>query len=65
MIDGQKFFDVLDYPYIKERFKLIATDSSKQKAQNTDLKAIHQINFTGNLDQAENITILFFIEEAK
>ena len=30
---------------------MIAIDSSKQQALDTDPKAIQQINFTGNLEQ--------------
>ena len=30
-----------------------------------DLKAKHQINFTGNLNRAEGSTMFFIIEEAK
>ena len=40
---------LLDYNYFKERFKVKAIDLSKQKHLNYDLKAIQQINFTGNL----------------
>ena len=41
---------LLDYNYLKT-FKVIAIDLSKQQALDADLKAIHQINFTGNLAQ--------------
>ena len=44
---------------------MIAIDLSKQQALNADPKAIHQINFTANLDRAGNITMFFIIEEAK
>ena len=37
------------YPYCKENYKLIAKDLSKQQALDADPKAIHQINFPGNL----------------
>ena len=40
---------LLDYPYFKEKYKLIAVDLSKQLALDTDRKAIQQINFTGNI----------------
>ena len=40
-----------------------AIDLSKQKALDADLRAIKQINFTGNLQQQAKI--LFIIEEAK
>ena len=44
---------------------MIEIDLSKQQALNADPKAIHQINFTANLDRAGNITTFFIIEEAK
>ena len=54
-----------DYPYFKENYKMIAIDLSKQQALDADPRAIHQINFTPNLDRAGNTTMLFIIEEAK
>ena len=33
---------LLDYPYFKENYKLIATDLSKQRALDADPKAIQQ-----------------------
>ena len=56
---------LLDYNYFKEHYKLIAIDLSKQQAFDADLKAMQQINFTGNLEQAEGETMFFIIEEAK
>ena len=44
---------------------MIAIDLSKQQALNADPKAIHQINFTANLNRVGNITMFFIIEEAK
>ena len=44
---------------------MIAIDLSKQQALDGDPRAIHQINFTANLDRAENTTMFFIIEEAK
>ena len=38
---------------------------SKQQALDDNLKANQKINFTRNLERDENITIFFFIEEAK
>ena len=40
-------------------------DLSKKKANDADLKAIQQNNFTGNLVRVGNIRTLFIIEEAK
>ena len=34
---------------------------SKEEAFNTDLTAIQEIKFTGNLDQMGNTTMFFFI----
>ena len=49
--DGYTTSCLLDYPYFKEYFKLIAIDLSKQKALDANPKTIQQINFTRNLDQ--------------
>ena len=56
---------LLGYPYFKKYHKLILIDSSKQQKLDTDLKAIQQIKFNGNLDKAEGSTMFFIIEEAK
>ena len=56
---------LLDYPYFKDHYKMIAIDLSKQQALDADPRAIQQINFTANLDRSGNITMLFIIEEAK
>ena len=56
---------LLDYPYSKENYKMIAIDLSRQNELDADPRAIQQINFTANLDRAGNTTIFFIIEEAK
>ena len=56
---------LLDYPYLKENYKMIAVDLSRQNELDADPRAIQQINFTANLDRAGNTTIFFIIEEAK
>ena len=56
---------LLDYPYFKNSYKMIAADLSKQKALDADPRAIEQINFTANLDRAGNTRIYFILEEAK
>ena len=56
---------LLDYPYFKENYKMIAVDLSKQQALDVDPRAIQQINFTANLDRVKNITKFFIIEETK
>ena len=40
-------------------------DLSKQRAVDVDLKAMQQINFTGNLDREEGWTKFFIIDEGK
>ena len=42
---------LLGYPYLKNYYKLIATDISKQRKLDADPKGIRHINLTGNLDQ--------------
>ena len=44
---------------------MIAIDLSKQQALDADPRAIQQINFTANLDRAENTTMFFVVEETK
>ena len=56
---------VLDYPYFKENYKLIAIDLSKQQALDADPRAIQQINSTANLDRAVNTRIFFILVETK
>ena len=43
---------------------MITIDLSKQQALDADLKAIQQINFTGNLSGNNNRLMFFIIEEA-
>ena len=54
---------LLDYPYFKENYKMIAIDLSIKQALDFDPRAIQQINFTANLDRAGNTFSI--IEEAK
>ena len=51
---------LLDFPYFKKRFKMIATDLSKQQALYADAKTIQQIIFTSNLYQEVKEPILYF-----
>ena len=44
---------------------MIAIDLRKQQALDADPKAIQQINFTANLNRAENTRFYFIVEEAK
>ena len=58
---------LIDYSYFNIYYKMIGTDLSKQQALDNDLKAIQQINFTGNgaRNSIANTTMSFIIEEAK
>ena len=56
---------LLDYSYFMDTYKMIAVDLSKQQALDADPRAIQQINFTANLDRAENTRVHFILEEAK
>ena len=56
---------LLDYPYFKDTYKMIAIDLSKQKALDADPRANQQINYTVNLDRAGNTRIYFILQEAK
>ena len=44
---------------------MIAIDLSKQQALDADPRVIQKINFTANLDRANNTRIFFTLEEAK
>ena len=44
---------------------MIAIDLSKQQSLDSDPRANQQINFTANLDRAENTRIYLILEEAK
>ena len=56
---------LLDYPYFKNHYKMIAIDLSKQQALDADPRAIQQINFTLTFYTEGNTTIFFIIQEAK
>ena len=45
----------MDYDYIKNHYKLIAVDLSKQKELDTDPKAIHRIEFVGQLKNIDGV----------
>ena len=62
--DGYTTGCLLDYPYFKDSYKMIAIDLSKQ-ALDADPKAIQQINFIANLDRPGNTRIYFILEESK
>ena len=54
---------MLDCHYFKENYEIIAIDLTKQQALDADPRAIHQINFTSNLDRTGNTTMFYIIEE--
>ena len=56
---------LLDYPYFKGSYKLIAVDLSKQQILDSDPRGVEQIDFTANLDRAGNTRIYFILKEAK
>ena len=56
---------LLDYPYFKNTYKMIAVNLSKQQELDADPRAIQQINFTANLVRAGNTRIYFILDEAK
>ena len=56
---------LLDYPYFKDNYKVIAIDLSKQQVLDADPRTIQQINFTANLDREndDDTTRIYFIHE--
>ena len=46
---------LLDYDYIKNHYRLIAVDLSRQKELDADPKAIQQIEFVGQLKNLDRI----------
>ena len=49
--DGYTTGCLRNYLYFKKSYKLLAIDLSKQQKLDAAAKAIHQINFTGNLER--------------
>ena len=56
---------LLDYPYFKENYKMIAIDRSRQNELDADPRAIQRINFTVNLDRAGNATYSLLSKKQK
>ena len=56
---------LLDYPYLKKYYKLLAIDLSKLQKLDANSKALQQIIFTRILDRGECATTFFITEEAK
>ena len=65
MITRPAVLSLLFYPCFNKRFKMIAIDSSKEHVLDADPKAIQQINFNWNLEQAGNTVMFFMVKEAK
>ena len=49
---------MLDYDYLKNYYKLIAIDLSKQQELEENEDLIQQINFIGRSEQASNVFII-------
>ena len=56
---------LLDFPYFRDSYKMIAIDLSRQQALDANPRAIQQINFTANLDKARNTRVYFILAESK
>ena len=59
---------MFDNPYLKENYRLVSIDVSKQLVLDADARAIQHINFTGDLklDTDDGKPLMFFVlEEVK
>ena len=56
---------MLDYPYFRDSYKMIAVDLSRQQALDADPRAIQQTNFTVNLDRAGDTRVYLFWKNQK
>ena len=62
---------LLDYYYMKNHYRLIAVDLSRQKELDADLKSIQQIEFVGQLkklnadDNVKSMFIFTILEKIK
>ena len=56
---------LLDYQYLRDNYKMIAVDLSRQQALDADPRAIQQIKFTANLDRAGDARVYFILEESR
>ena len=63
--DDYTTYCLLNYPYFKDSYKMIAVDLSKQNELDANPRATEQINFTENLARTGNTRIYFILEEAK
>ena len=56
---------LLDYSYLKESYKMVSIDPSRQQILDNDPRANQQIDFPANLDRVDNKRIYFILEEAE
>ena len=59
---------LLDFAYFERNYRLIAVDLSKQKALDTDPRAIQQIIFTGKIKSTvanTRVIIYYILEQSK
>ena len=59
---------ILDFAYFEKKYRLIAVDLSKQKALDTDSRAIQQIIFTGKIKATvanTRVVIFYVLEKSK
>ena len=63
--DDYKTGCLLDYPYFKDSYKMMAVDLSKRQILNARPTANQQINFIAHLDRTDNTRIYFILKEAK
>ena len=54
----------MDFAYFGKDYRLIAADLSKQKALDTDSRAIQQTIFTGQADD-KALTVFYILEKSK
>ena len=64
-VDDYTTICLLDYPYFKDSYKMIAIELNKHQALDVYPTAIQQINFTTNPGRGGNAGIYFILEEAK
>ena len=55
---------LLDYDYVKDKYKVIGIDLSKQKELDAGPRAIQQLNFTASVTE-DNTTMFYVLEKSK
>ena len=56
---------LLDYPYFRNNYKMIAIVLSRQRALDPNPGKIQNNNFTANLDRAGDTRVYFILEKSK